>query len=66
MPESFYEYLRHALQERDQRRLWEQLNVDTSFVPGTPWPERFYEDVKNGFTAAMHDYDRSLGVLSRA
>jgi hypothetical protein len=65
MPQSFYDYLLHALQERDQRQLWEKLNLDTSFVSGVPWPTKFYDDLKDGLAAVMVDYENALGGLRR-
>ena len=63
MPESFYAYLKHALQERDQRQLFQQCNVDTSFLPGAPWPNDFHNDIKNGFDTAMRRYEQCLEGL---
>jgi len=63
VPESFYLYLKHAAQERDQRTLWNQHGIDSSFLHGEPWPERFYDDIKNGFEAAMKYYEHCLDGL---
>jgi hypothetical protein len=63
MPESFYLYLKHAAQERDQRTLWKQHGVDTSFLAGQPWPDRFYADIRSGFETAMKNFERCLDGL---
>ena len=63
IPPSFSVYLLHALQERDQRQLWEQRHIDTSFVKGTPWPPKFYDDLKTGLARAMAEYEEALGNL---
>jgi hypothetical protein len=63
MPESFYLYLKHAAQERDQRTLWKQYGIDTSFLEGQPWPDRFYTDIRSGFETAMKNYERCLDGL---
>ena len=63
MPESFYLYLKHAAQERDQRTLWKQYQIDTSFLAGEPWPDRFYDDIRRGFETAMRNYERCLDGL---
>ena len=63
MPESFYQYLKHALQERDQRQLSEQHHVNTSFLRGAPWPDGFHDDIKNGFITAMRNYEQCLEGL---
>jgi len=63
MPESFYEYLRHAIQERDQRELAKKHGVDTSFLKGVPWPFPFNEDVKSGLDTAMKRYEECLEGL---
>jgi hypothetical protein len=60
MPDSFYAYLRHALQERDQRDLAEQQHIDTSFLKGVPWPEGFHDEIKRGFDSAMKNYEECL------
>jgi hypothetical protein len=66
MPESFFSYLRHVNQERDQRLIAKDLGIDTSFVGGVPWPENFYTDIKRGFEEAMKNYEDCLGGLKRA
>jgi hypothetical protein len=66
MPDSFFTSLRHVNQERDQRLIAKDLGIDTSFVPGVPWPEDFYTDIKRGFERAMSKYENSLGGLRRA
>ena len=66
MPESFYEYLKHAAQERDQRTLWKQHHIDTAFLKGQPWPRHFYPDIKQGFEQAMKNYERCVEGLRMA
>ncbi len=63
MPESFYSYLTHAAQERDQRALWREYRIDTSFLPGKPWPASFYDDIREGFQTAMRNYEKCLDGL---
>jgi hypothetical protein len=63
MPRSFYDYLKHALQERDQRTLARDYLVDTSFLPGVEWPPRFHDDIKRGFDNAMRHYEECLAGL---
>lgn len=60
MPKSFYLYLKHAAQEHDQRRLWRDYKIDTSFLRGESWPNNFYEDIKSGFEIAMRNYEMCL------
>jgi hypothetical protein len=57
MPESFYYYLRHSLQERDQWELYEKFGIDSSFLQGLPWPSQFEFDIKKGFKTAMANYE---------
>jgi hypothetical protein len=66
MPERFFMYLRHVNQERDQRLIAKDLGIDTSFIPGLPWPDDFYTDIKRGFERAMRNYEDSLGGLRRS
>lgn len=63
MPLSFYKYLKHAAQERDQIALWENNKIDSSFLPGEPWPQDFYDDIKSGFENAMRNYEECLDGL---
>jgi len=63
MPESFYAYLRHATQERDQRDLATLHNVQTGFLRGLPWPSDFHEEIKKGFDLAMKNYQSCLDGL---
>jgi hypothetical protein len=66
MPQSFYRYMKHASQERDQIALWKQHQIDTSFLKGEPWPDDFYNDIKAGFERAMKNYERCLNGLKDA
>ena len=69
MPDVFYRYLRHALQEQAQAALWEEHQVDTGFVPGEPYPNELYGAVKSGLDHVMEEYDRltrALAVTSRS
>jgi hypothetical protein len=63
MPQSFYLYLKHAAQERDQRALYKRLDIKTEFLRGEPWPSNFHEDIESGFHAAMRNYERCLEGL---
>jgi len=63
IPRSFYEYLAHAAQERDQRTLWKEHRIDTAFLPGQPWPQGFYPDIRKGFEEAMRNYEHCLQGL---
>lgn len=66
VPESFYEYLKHAAQERDQRTLWRDHGIDTAFLTGQPWPRNFYRDIKTGFEHAMRNYENCVEGLRGA
>jgi hypothetical protein len=63
IPDSFYRYLQHAAQERDQRTLWKQFRIDTTFLKGQPWPGKFYKDVKTGLERAMRNHEDCLDGL---
>ena len=63
MPASFYAYLKHALQERDQRELSIRYGLDTSFLSGVPWPRHFHDELKIGFSNAMARYEECLDGL---
>ena len=63
VPKSFYDYLRHAGQERDQRVIWKRYQLDTSFLKGKPWPDNFDEDIRIGFESAMKNHENCLDGL---
>jgi hypothetical protein len=63
LPESYYEYLRHAIQERVQTTLWERLNIGTSYVTGREYPQQLYTDIKNDLDAIMLRYARLTKAL---
>jgi hypothetical protein len=62
MPNSFYKYLRHSIQERDQRELSRNRGVDTS-AKGVAWPQEFENDIKKGFSKAMRRREACLNGL---
>jgi len=63
LPDSFTEYLEHATQEACQHRLWSELGIDTSKVPGRGWPERFHSDVKTSLDRLMAEHQSGLARL---
>jgi hypothetical protein len=64
MPDSFARYLEHATQEACQHRLWNEHQIDTKHVPGRPWPEGFYEDVKDTLGRLMERHQTGVEELS--
>jgi len=63
LPGSFTEYLEHATQEACQHRIWSELNIDTSQVPGRRWPQAFDKDVKAALDRLMVEYQSGLAKL---
>lgn len=63
VPESFYLYLKHAAQEHDQKSLWREYSIDSSFLKGEPWPQKFYDDIRNGFESAMRGHQKCIDGL---
>lgn len=63
LPQSFVDYLEHSTQEEFQRRLWEELGIDTSFVPGRSWPSRFDQDAKGGLAAVKAKHEAALRAV---
>jgi hypothetical protein len=63
MPKSFGDYLEHAIQERDQWEIYKQLSIDTTFLPGRPWPPEFFDNVQSGLERAMRNYEACIGEL---
>jgi phosphoglycolate phosphatase-like HAD superfamily hydrolase len=64
LPDSFSKYLEHSTQEASQHLLWDELRVNTSRVVGTPWPERFYDDVKEALGRLMDEHKSGVAKLS--
>jgi hypothetical protein len=65
LPESFYTYLRHAIQEQVQLTLWNNFKIDTSDVRGIPYPNVLYDDIKNGLDNAMLKYFELTSILDK-
>ncbi len=65
IPRSFDEYLKHATQQRDQRTLWQDHQIDTAFLEGRPWPRYFNHDMEKGFEQAMKNYENCVEGLRR-
>jgi len=63
MPDSFYKYLRHSIQEQVQGTLWRKHGVDTSHVAGLPYPNEIYQDVKSGLDRTMIKYEQCINNL---
>jgi hypothetical protein len=63
LPLSFSEYLEHATQEASQHRLWSELGIDTSKVPGRGWPDSFHRDVKTSLDRLMVEHQSGLARL---
>ncbi len=63
MPESFYDYLTHAIQESVQHELWWQEHVSTSFIPGYPYPDAFQKTIFNSLTKLTKEYEVSVQEL---
>jgi hypothetical protein len=61
MPPTFARYLEHATREACQHRLWSELQIETS--GGTPWPQGFYEDVKNTLDELLREHQGGLQSL---
>ena len=69
LPESFSHYLEHATQETCQRRLWDELQIDTRHVRGRDWPEEFYQEVRDTLRLLMQRHQTGvdeLGVGARS
>lgn len=63
LPDSFTEYLEHATQEACQHRLWSELGIDSSKVPGRGWPQAFDKDAKTALDRLMAEYQTGLARL---
>lgn len=65
LPDSFYKYLRHSIQENVQFNLWNNYNIDTSGVKGIPYPNDLYPDIKTGLDNAMKKYSELTLILDK-
>jgi len=63
LPASFKAYLEHSTQEACQHRLYSELGIDTSNVPGRPWPAAFDDDVKSSLDRLMAEHQSGLTRL---
>jgi hypothetical protein len=63
VPESFFEYLEHALLSKAQRQIYAQLYIGTLHLKGKPWPEEFHKDIKKGFENVMKKYEDATQTI---
>jgi hypothetical protein len=63
LPDSYYVYLQHAMQEKVQLDLWRNLQVDTSSLKGIPFPNQFLLDIRRDLEQKMKEYDAVLREL---
>jgi hypothetical protein len=63
VPESFSQYLEHSTQQVVQHRLYADFAVSTDHIPGVPWPDAFYDDVKTSLDGLMAKHERCLRTL---
>ena len=63
VPESFRTYLEHSTQQIVQKALEKELNINTHNVPIQPWPDSFYDDVKDTLESLMERYDYCIQDL---
>jgi len=63
LPESVYAYMRHSLQERVQRDLWLDHQIDTSAVQGLGFPDSFTLDVQQSLERLLAEYEEVLTGL---
>ena len=63
LPKSFSQYLEHATQEACQRRLWDELQIDTKHVRGQRWPDKFYEEVRDTLQLLMQRHQTGVDEL---
>jgi len=63
MPPEFYQYLKHSIQEQSQSMLWNNQQIDTSFVQGEPYPNELYQVLKESLTRLMAEYAKYSRAL---
>jgi len=63
LPQSFYDYLRHALQESVQHELWSQRGVSTSFISGYSYPDDFQQTIFASLKKLTTEYEINIQEL---
>ncbi|HEY2713839.1 MAG TPA: hypothetical protein VGI60_15095 [Chthoniobacterales bacterium] len=66
MPDSVYEYLRHASQEFVQRALWKRYSISTTYLEGMEFPDNLEDDIRRDFEKVMNRYEDSIKSLRGA
>ena len=66
MPNSFYNYLAHAIQETVQHELWSERGVSTIFIPGSPYPKEFQQTILASLQKLMKEYEVNVRELKGA
>ncbi len=63
-PPSFVAYFQHSVQESVQKELWDQSQIDTSFLEGKRWPRGFHDDVKSALSRLTTEHQGGLAGLA--
>ncbi len=63
IPASIDKYLRHVIQERDQRTLWQKYHISTDSLEGVRYPQELYGDIEAGLQTAMKNYEQCIEGL---
>lgn len=66
LPTTFYDYLRHAVQEQVQFIMWDEHKIDTSDIQGTPYPNRLYFDIEQGLENTMMAYHELTMLIDKS
>jgi hypothetical protein len=64
IPESFYRYSQHAIQEHSQLAIWAEMGVDTAYLKGTPYPDEIFEDLEKVLSQLMKQYTHQIEQIS--
>jgi hypothetical protein len=66
MPESFYSYLKHSLQETVQHDLWFKKGVDTKAIRGLPYPNEFQKTIRESLLKLLAEYETNVQQLKES
>lgn len=64
LPESYYLYSTHTVQEHAQLTMWDEMKLDTSYLKGEPYPDEVFEDLERVLDSIMRKYTDQIRELS--
>lgn len=63
LPESYYLYSTHTVQEHAQLTMWDEMKLDTSYLKGEPYPDEVFDDLEKVLDSLMAKYADQIKEL---